>query len=147
MSKENQSDKQTASNTTTFSGPVTAGAISTGSGSITIGSQTFGVQIASTKDEFLANLLELKDTIRAAQEGENLPRDVADDAIIEIEAAEFEVKKDNPKSERILKRLSNAKEILTQAAKVVGATTAVATAVTKLIPFVEVAIQSVNKLF
>ncbi len=78
---------------------------------------------------------------------EGLPDDAADDAIVEVEAAQREIEKDTPKPERIVKRLENANAIIVAGTGVATATTAAAAAGGKLIPFIESAIQAISKLF
>lgn len=129
---------------TTHIGSVT-GQVHTGSGDIIIGSFSSGSTV-STKEEFLSALREFKAELEAARQ-QGLPEETADNAIGEIEAAEQEVKKDVPKSERIVKRLENTKALLVAGTGVAAATTAAVAAASKLIPLIETAIQTVAKVF
>ncbi|MBV7328123.1 hypothetical protein KFU94_07655 [Chloroflexi bacterium TSY] len=73
-----------------------------------------------------------------------LDQDTADDVLSEIEAAERETAKDEPKAERILKRLKEAQSILTASA---GVGAAAAAAADKLLPLLKNAIQLVGQIF
>ena len=129
---------------TTFStqiGSIT-GAVSTGTGDINMGDFFAGSSTISTKEEFLEALRQFKKEIDNARQ-QGLPEDTADDAVIEVEAAEREIAKDTPKSNRVISRLENAKAILLGSAGVATAATSVAAATGKLIPYLEQAIQAV----
>jgi len=129
---------------TTHIGSVT-GQVHTGSGNIIVGSFSSGGTV-STKEEFLSALREFKAELEAARQ-QGLPEETADNAISEIEAAEQEVKKDVPKSERIVKHLENTKALLVAGTEVASAATAAVAAASKLIPLIETAIQTVGKVF
>jgi len=129
---------------TTHIGNVT-GQVHTGSGDIIVGSFSSGSAV-STKEEFLSALREFKAELEAARQ-QGLPEETADNAIGEIEAAEQEVKKDVPKSERIVEHLENTKALLVAGTGVATAATAAVAAASKLIPFIETAIQAVGKVF
>lgn|GEM_PF-4516123 len=122
------------------------GAVSTGSGPINMGDLFVGSSAVSTKEEFLEALRQFKKEIDNARQ-QGLPEDTADDAIIEVEAAEREITKDTPKANRIISRLENAKAILLGSVGVATAATSVAAATSKLMPYLEQAIQAVSKIF
>lgn len=65
----------------------------------------------STKDEFLAALQAFRAQLEIARQ-QGLPEETVDDTDIEIEAAEREAKKNEPKAKRIVARLENAKTTL-----------------------------------
>jgi hypothetical protein len=135
---------------TTFSTQIDSitGVVSTGPGDINITMRDFfvGSNTKSTKEEFLEALRQFKKEIDNARQ-QGLPEDTADDVIVEVEAAEREIAKDTPKSNRIISRLENAKAILLGSASVATAATSVAAATGKLIPYLEQAIQAVSKIF
>lgn len=120
------------------------GQVHAGIGDINV--HAFNVQsrdTISTKDDFLAALRELMAEIEAERE-QGLPQETTDDTIIEVEAAEREAKKKEPKQDRIIHRLEKAKALLTAGT---GLATVAATSVDKLVPLIENAIHAVSKLF
>jgi hypothetical protein len=141
--KDRKQDKPTITHTTHI-GSVT-GQVHTGSGDIIVGSFSLGGTV-STKDEFLSALRAFRAELEATRQ-QGLPEETADDAIIEVEAAEREAVKHTPKAERITKRLENARTILVAGTGVATAATAAAAAASKLIPLIETAIQTVGRIF
>src|SRR5688500_2807670 len=135
-------DKGSVVNTTHI-GTVT-GQVSSGSGGIYIGS--FSVGEVSTKDQFLAALREFRNELEAARDLV-LPEETVDDAVTEIEAAQREAERDAPKSERIIKRLENTRNILVAGTGVATAASAATEATGKLIPLLENAVQAINRIF
>lgn len=140
---EKKDDKPIATHTTQI-GSVT-GQVHTGTGDINVGTFSVG-GVVSTREDFLSALREFKQALEVARK-EGVPEDTIDDATVEVEAVEKEVKKDTPKPDRLIKRLENVKTILIGSAGVATAATTVVTAVNKLIPLIETAIQTVNKIF
>lgn len=129
---------------TTHIGNIT-GQVHTGSGDINVG-QFLANDSIRNKEDFLALLQQMKTTLAAARQ-EGVADDTVDDALTEFEAAEREVQKDQPKSERILKRLESAKAILTSGAGVATAAMTVAAVLRPLVPLLEKAIEVVKQIF
>lgn len=129
---------------TTHIGSIT-GQVHTGSGDINV-SQFLAGDTIRNKDDFLALLQQLKTSLAVARQ-QGAAEDAVDDAITECDAAEREVRKEQPQSERILKRLESAKEILTSGAAVATATVAATTALKSLLPLLEKALEVVKQIF
>lgn len=144
---EPDSPKATQStHSTNFHAPVSAQAISTGSGDINITGMVNQVGAASSKEDFLEALRAFKHEVENARQ-KGLPEDTSDDVIVELEAVEREMEKEEPQPVRVTKRLENAKNILLETAGVATAATTAAAATGQLVPFLEQAIQTAGKLF
>ena len=144
MTQHKKKDDETNSIYTTNIGSV-AGQVHTGSGDIIVKSFSIGDSI-STKDEFVAALNQFIEVLETARKN-GLSEDVADDTIIEINAAKRETNKEEPKTDRILQRLKQAQNILIASTGIATATKAAVDAANKLLPFLENAIQIVNRIF
>jgi hypothetical protein len=139
---EQQPNRPTITNTTHI-GSV-SGQVVTGSGNA-YGSFSFSGTV-SNKEEFLSALRAFKEELDLAHQ-QGLSEDTYEDAVVEVEAAEREAKKDTSRSDRIVNRLERAKSILTVGTGVATAVTAAVEVSNKLIPLIEAAIQTVGKVF
>jgi hypothetical protein len=144
MSKEDQKQKKITVSHNTEIGTVT-GQVHTGSGNIIVHNFTAESKV-STKDEFLAALRAFSAEVEAAHE-QGLPSDTADDVIIELNAAGLEVSKDEPKSERVVRRLERAKSAIVAVTGLATATSAAISAGEKFLPMIEKAIKIAGSLF
>ena len=109
---------------------------------IHVGGFSFGGSV-SNKAEFTAALHQFKQELETAR-AEGLDDDTADDVLTEVEAAEREAKKEIPRAERIVKRLTDAQAILKAGT---GVATSAKLATNKLMPMIESAIQLVSQIF
>jgi hypothetical protein len=119
------------------------GQVHTGSGDLVIGSLTRGSE--STKEAFLQALRQFQSELEAAKQ-KGLPGDVVLHTSEEIEAAAKEVELEDPTNDRIVSRLNRAKEILAASAGAASATALMASAVEKLVPFLDSALAHVPNL-
>ncbi len=141
MGTDNRKKNEPKITHTTRIGSVT-GQVHTGSGNIIVKSFS-SVEDISNKEEFLAALHVFKAEVKSARE-QGLKEEIADDIIIEVDAAGREAVKETPKAERITKRLENAKKILDASTKV---TTSAIWAIGKMKPLIENAVEIVGKIF
>ncbi len=125
-------EPQSSTTHTTSNGSVT-GQVHTGSGAIHV--QNFSVGASgSSKEAFFAALQELRQKIEEAR-SKGLSEDIDDDAGIELDAAQKEAHKAQPKSERIIKRLNTVRSLLQESA------------FNSLIPDVDRTIETARNLF
>ncbi len=146
MSTSDQESDISGSKYETHVGSV-IGPVHAGKGDINVG--TFNVSSTvtiSNRDEFLQALQKLAKELDAARQY-GLQEEVADDTVIEVEAAEREAKKELPKLPRVVKRLEKAKALLVAGTGVATATAAAVAAANQLVPLIESAIQAASKIF
>jgi hypothetical protein len=121
------------------------GQVHSGSGDIIVKSFSAGDSI-SHKADFLTALKQFKEELEAARQ-KGLDEDLADDTLNEINAVEQEAKKEDPKPDRIIKRLKQAQEVLAAGAGVATVAKSTVTAINSLLPHLQNAIQIVNRIF
>ena len=144
MSKKDNNPNPSSVTNTTAIGSVT-GQVHTGSGDIYVRNFTSST-IINSKEEFISALHALRTELEVAQQL-GLPEDSAKQVTIEVDNAEHEATKDNPKAESIVGRLEKAKAILVAGTGVATATTAAITAVNKILPLIDTVIKYVGKIF
>ena len=141
MSITNQDQNKTTFSNNTILGNI-IGQVHTGSGDITVFHESASGAVP-TKDELLLALRTISRELELARQ-QGIPEEIVDDTMIEIEAAQREARKDEPKPRRIIDRLENARAMLIEGTKVVTASSTVAE---RLIPLIESTLRTVSRVF